>query len=111
MHEQMQSCDIVIVPSDDGLARLTKSANRVITALWAGKYVVAYPLPSYKLFCDFAGIDRNLVAGIRWAMDNRDLVPDRVNRGQRFIWQHFSPHIIAKTWGTVFNAVVKPQSS
>ncbi len=111
MRDELQLCDIVIVPSDASQARLTKSANRVITGLWAGKYVVGYPLPSYKPFGDFASIGRDLVAGIQWALDNRDLVLKRVERGQRFIWQHYNPDIIAKSWETVFNAVAKSQLS
>lgn len=110
MHDELRSCDVVIVPSDDSPARRTKSANRLITGLWAGKYVVAYPLPSYEPFGDYASISRDLVTGIEWAMENRREVLDRIGRGQDFIWQHYSPPIVAGLWKGVFNAVAEKGS-
>jgi glycosyltransferase involved in cell wall biosynthesis len=102
MDEELRACDIVIIPSDDSPARLTKSANRVITGLWAGKYVVAWPLPSYEAFSGFAAIGRDFVAGIQQAIANPDRVRDRIGHGQDYIAQYYSPDIIAKAWMDVF---------
>ena len=98
MKYSLKACDIVVIPSDDSPARLTKSANRVITSIWAGKFVTAYPLPSYQAFQPFAHIDRDLVAGIKWALENRNAAQERVAAGQRYIQKHFAIQTIADAW-------------
>lgn len=107
MRDELRACDIVIVPSDESPARMTKSANRVITGLWAGKYVVASPLPSYEPFREFASIGRDLAAGIQWAIDNPVLVPDRIRLGQDFILRNYSPRMIADAWEAAFSDLTK----
>ena len=98
MRDELKACDFVVVPSDDSPARLTKSANRIITAIWAGKFVVATPLPSFRSFEQFAHIDRDLVAGVRWALKNRGATRERISAGQQFIQKHYAIERIADAW-------------
>lgn len=44
----LEACDFVICPVDDSSPDgLSKSSNRVLEALWAGRPVLASPIPSY----------------------------------------------------------------
>ena len=105
MKTELAACDLVVVPSDDASARTTKSANRVISGLWAGKYVVAYPLPSYRPFEPYAGIGRDLSSSIEWALANRDEAVDRISRGQRFIFERFGTAAIGDRWEAVLGGL------
>ena len=98
MRDELKACDLVVIPSDDSPARLTKSANRIIAAIWAGKFAAAFPLPSYRSFEPFAYVDRDIVAGVRWALENREATRERISAGQRFIQQHYAIEPIADAW-------------
>lgn len=98
MNDELKACDFVVVPSDESPARRTKSANRLVTGIWAGKFVVAYPLPSYRSFAPFAHLDCDLVAGIRWALESREVVRQRILAGQRYIEKHYAIELIADAW-------------
>jgi len=98
MKYALKACDFVVIPGDDSPGRITKSANRVITAIWAGKFVAAYPLPSYQAFQPFAHIDCDLVGGIKWALENRDAALERIVAGQQYIQEHFAIQTIADAW-------------
>jgi hypothetical protein len=98
MAKELADCDIVIIPSDDGPGRVSKSANRLITSLWAGRYAVAYPLPSYAAFASFAGVGEDLPRNILWALENRDGVVERIAAGQEFIASHYTSALIGGAW-------------
>lgn len=98
VREELERCDLVIVPSNDSQVRVVKSPNRIITALWAGRYVVAYPLPSYDAFSQYAGIDRDLVGSIRWALDNPEIALERIQRGQEYIASQYAPEVVGEQW-------------
>ena len=94
----LDACHMVIIPSDDSPARLTKTANRVITALRAGRYPVAHPLPSYEEFRFAAGLDRDLGRALSWAVDHPPEVLARIAAGQSYIRDRFAPSLIATQW-------------
>jgi hypothetical protein len=98
MASEFARCDMAVIPSDDSPARITKSANKVITSLWAGRYVAAYPLPSYATFAPFAGIGRDLTGNIVWAVQNQTAVVERIVAGQEFIASHYASENIGKAW-------------
>ena len=51
----LAAADVVLLPALlDEPWTLAKSANRIIEALWAGRFVVAHPVPSYLEFSDWA---------------------------------------------------------
>ncbi|MBP2316534.1 hypothetical protein [Azospirillum soli] len=54
----------MIVPSTATGDKLAKSSNRVASTLWAGRLLVAFPLPSYQPFADSAVLADDLVDGI-----------------------------------------------
>lgn len=106
MRDELRFCDIVIVPSDMSASRVIKSANRLITGLWAGRYVVAFPLPSYHPFAPFAGIDTDLVSAIRWALANKGAIAPRIERGQEFIARNFGATAIGDVWEAALTRLI-----
>jgi hypothetical protein len=105
MGRELAGCDVVVIPSDDSPARVTKSANRVITGLWAGRYVVASPLPSYEEFAGYAGIGRDLCGGIEWAMGHAGEVRERIGAGQGFIDGKYGVERVVGEWEGALQAV------
>lgn len=101
MSEELKNCDLVIIPSFPAPYIITKTANRIMTSLYAGKYVVAYPLPAYLEFSPFVSLGEDLIEGIRFSLNNPDIVRQRIANGQEFIGKHYSPEIISRLWETV----------
>lgn len=100
--------DIVLVTTEGSAGfRAVKSPNRVIEPLWAGKMVVANPLPAYLEFSDSAILCEDLKAGIQKVLD---LSPDEIHRritlGQDLIARKYSPQVIGALW----HQVLKPDS-
>jgi hypothetical protein len=102
---ELSRCDMVIIPSDDSPARLTKSANRLIASLWAGRYAVAYPLPSYLAFAAYAGVGKDLAGNIMWAVEHPAQVIQRIAAGQEFIASEYANEKIATAWESFLERV------
>jgi hypothetical protein len=100
MSQELNNCNLVIIPGASNPAGITKTANRVLTSLYAGRYVVAYPLPAYLEFLQFISIGENLVEGIRFSLKNRDIIIQRIADGQIYIEKNYSPEVISQLWET-----------
>jgi len=92
---ELQACDVVIIPSDV-VARMAASTNRIAESIWAGRFVVASGLPSYWQFREAAWIGDRLMAGLEWAVDNRDEVLVRIRSGQALIAGQYTPEAIGR---------------
>lgn len=91
--------DIVIIPSEiDDPRKIVKSSNRLAEAVWAGKYVVAHPLPAYLPFRETMWISEDLVTGIKWALSHPREVEEQISRAQKMIEETLTPEIIAMEW-------------
>ena len=98
-HRALHGCDLAVVPGDSQLRKTAvKSPNRVVEILRAGRFAVAYPVPSYRPFAGYAWIGEDVVAGIAWAMGNRNEVRARIRAGQDYVEQKFSPQAIGGQW-------------
>ncbi len=98
----LAATDFVIIPSKpDDRRLLAKSSNRIIESLWAGRFVVAHPIPSYVEFKDWAWIGEDLAEGIAWMVENGSLLADRVRAAQDYIASTYSPQHIASEWERV----------
>jgi hypothetical protein len=99
------ACDLVILPGlpEDPWYRV-KSANRLTDALWAGRPVLASPVPAYREFADCAGLGEDLAAGIRSALADPQLVAERTRMGQLRVAETLSSQAIARCWLDVFRA-------
>ncbi len=99
MERAFADADLVVLPSDTTDARkAVKSPNRLINALWAGRFVVAHALPSYNEFTEFAWIGGDIGEGVRWALANPDAVVTRIARGQDHIRKNYSAFAAAREW-------------
>jgi glycosyltransferase involved in cell wall biosynthesis len=98
----LERCDLVLLPADlANTMRTAASANRLTRALWAGRAVVAHPLPSYIAFRDAALLQANLVDALRWALANAEEVDRRIRVGQELVALRLSPEAIGRRWREV----------
>lgn len=101
--QSVTGSDIVIIPSLQDERKKVKSPNRVFESLQCGTMVVANPLPSYMPFKDFAWIGDDIIKGIKWTLDNKELIKNRIEQGQEYIVSHHSPEVIGEKWNQAIN--------
>jgi hypothetical protein len=95
----LAATDFVIIPSmPDDRRLLAKSPNRIIESLWAGRFVVAHPIPSYAEFKDWAWVGEDLAQGIAWMVEHGSVLAERVRAAQDYIAATYSPQRIAMDW-------------
>lgn len=105
--QALRECDLVIIPVRmNDSSKLVKSPNRLIEAVWAGRFVVANPIPSYQEFGDFAWLGDNIVDGIEWALEHPGEVRRRIAAGQEYIEKNYAPEVIARQWDAALKAAV-----
>src|SRR5262249_3564140 len=94
--------DLVVLPTlPQTLDKSIKSPNRLIESLWAGRCVVANPLPSYLEFGQWSFIDGSLSRALRSALDAQESISERIAAAQAHIAEHYSPVRIARQWEAV----------
>ena len=99
----LAATDFVIIPArPDNRRLLAKSTNRIIESLWAGRFVVAHPIPSYLEFKEWAWIGEDLAEGIAWMVGHGSLLAARVRAAQEYIAATYSPRRIASEWEQAF---------
>jgi tetratricopeptide (TPR) repeat protein/SAM-dependent methyltransferase len=101
----LAECDLVIVPTLDGPTKLTRSANRLVESLRAGRFAIVGPQPSHEPLAAFTRIDGDIAAGIEWALAHAEDVRGRIAAGQRHVAVEFAPDAIAARWLKVLHAV------
>ena len=95
----LAATDVVLIPAMlDKPWTLAKSPNRIIEALWSGRFVVAHPIPSYLEFKDWAWTGADLAEGIAWVMHNQESLAARIAAAQDHIAAAYSPASIAGQW-------------
>src|SRR5215831_18235639 len=100
--------DLVVLPTlPQAPDKSIKSANRLIESLWAGRCVVANPLPSYVEFERWSFIDGSLSRALRSALDAQESISGRIAAGQAHIAEHYSPERIAGQWEAVIAQTVE----
>lgn len=90
----LRKCAVVILPTGRAI---TKSANRLIESVRAGKFVVAEPLPAYEEFAHLMWVG-DLHKGVEWALRNKDECLKRVRACQDYIRHRYSPMRIGEMW-------------
>jgi hypothetical protein len=102
MASSLAATDFVVIPALPEVGwTLAKSPNRIIESLWAGRFVVAHPIPSYMEFKDWAWIGADLTEGIAWMIANGAVIADRVRTAQDHIAATYSPQRIGLEWEKV----------
>jgi glycosyltransferase involved in cell wall biosynthesis len=105
--QALAECDLVVVPSLPAAKKQVKSPNRVVEPLRAGRFVVAYPLPSYAEFADYIRLGENMSEGVAWAIANAADVRQRLARGQAYVQHRFDPLVIGRNWEAVLLQVAE----
>lgn len=79
------------------------SANRVVKALRAGRYVVAPEgcADSWRELAPYIWIG-DVAEGIQWALNNREEACNQIAAGQKYTRERFDPKRIADQWTDVF---------
>lgn len=97
--EELRECDAVFIPSDPrDPGKAAKSPNRFTESVWAGRFVLAHPLPAYRELADFGWVGEDLGEGARWLAGHRDEALARIRRGQEAVAERFSPRAVGEAW-------------
>jgi len=96
---ELDHCDLVALPGDIEADSGLKSANRLITAIAAGRLAVASPLPSYRPFANHALLVDDMADGIEMA---RAMPVERHHAvllaGQALIERDYARAVIGRHW-------------
>ena len=107
--EELQGCDAVLIPSNAHDPRkAVKSPNRFTESLWAGRFVLAHPLPAYQELADFGWVGEDLGEGVRWLSANPQEALQRLRRGQAALAERFSPAVVGAAWRAAILAARRP---
>ena len=93
----LEMCRCVLVPPTKMVCR---SANRAVTAIRAGRFVVAGDIPSYR---EIPGIwvSDDIKSGLALAMTTD--TTERIKEAQAYVRERFSPERIADQWERVLS--------
>lgn len=85
------------------------SANRVVKAIRAGRFVVAPEdsPSSWRELSEFIWLG-DVRKGVRWAFDNREEACRKVLAGQSYVASRFSPQLIGSQWADLFASISAP---
>lgn len=103
--QAISDCDIVIIPTKSTHeAKRAKGPNRLIEAMWCGRFVVSSSIPAYNVFRDWAWVDDNLIDGIKWSISHPREVVARIRAAQEHIRIYHSPEVITNNWLSVLTS-------
>ena len=95
----LKECDAVVIPSNPhDPHKAVKSPNRFTESIWAGRFVLAHPLPAYQALADFGWVGEDLGEGLHWLAAHGDEARQRIARGQAAVAERFAPGAIAAAW-------------
>jgi hypothetical protein len=99
LFEELRECDAVIIPSNPQDPRkAVKSPNRFTEALWAGRFVLAHPLPAYEALAGCGWVGEDLGEGLAWLLAHGDEALERIRAGQEWVARHCSPQAVGEAW-------------
>jgi hypothetical protein len=102
LFEELGECDAVIIPSNPHDPRkAVKSPNRFSEGLWAGRFVIAHPLPAYQALGRYGWVGENLAEGLAWLLAHESDASDRIRAGQEVVGRDFSREAIGRAWQLV----------
>jgi hypothetical protein len=97
--EELRESDAAVVPSNpEDPRKAIKSANRFTEALWAGRFVIAHPLPAYESLAAYGWVGDDLGAGLAWFIEHFEEALERIRAGQAWIAEHCTPAAIGRAW-------------
>jgi hypothetical protein len=103
--DALRECDAVIIPSDPADPRkAVKSPNRFTESVWAGRLVLAHPLPAYLPLAQCGWVGENLAEGLRWLARHPEEAVARIRAGQERVAAEYSPQTIGAAWKRAIEA-------
>ena len=90
--------DIVWIPVAESGRTAVKSPNRLLESLWAGRVVVADPVPSYLPFADLVPLGKGLAQAALEVLEDAAGAEGRVREAQRRIARLHSPFECGRQW-------------
>lgn len=96
--KSLEACDLVWIPAADEAQKMAKSPNRLIESMWAGRLVVADPVPAYRPFEDLFALGAGLDAGVARALEDAKAVEQRLREAQRRIARSHSGFECGRLW-------------
>jgi hypothetical protein len=90
--------DIALIPHDAGGIDAMKSHNRLSTAILAGTFAVANPIPQYRPFAAHSWLGDNLADGVAWTLDHPDQALRRIEAGQQAVMTLYGPEAVGAAW-------------
>jgi hypothetical protein len=104
---ELRNCDVVFIPSDPATRRFAiKSPNRFTEAVWAGRFTVAHPVPSYENLAAYGWVGDDLGQGLAWMLSNPAAALERIRAGQACIEKEYTPEVVAERWKNTVLALV-----
>jgi len=94
----LDECDLVWIPSAAGDFHRTKSPNRLVETLWAGRVALVDPIPSHAPFEAFVPMGKRLLEAIAESLEAGPAVEGRIAEAQRLIATLHSPRACALQW-------------
>lgn len=98
---ELAKCAVVILPTGKSPC---KSANRMLEAVMAGKFVVAEPLPAYEEFARYLWVG-DIEKGVDWAFNHRFEALEKVKQCQIQFAHTYGPEQIGKQWFDALQAL------
>jgi len=96
--KSLAECDAVWLPAEESSRTSVKSPNRLLEALWAGRFVVADPVPSYMPFADVMPIGKGLADGMMEALESPGEARSRIAAAQRRVARSHSAYECGRGW-------------
>jgi len=102
--EFVRQSDLALLPvNNDHEMTQYKGNNRPVDALRQGKFVITNAtIPSWQLLTNFIWLG-DINEGIKWAINNPKEVIKKVEAGQKFVRNNYTPEKISKEWERVYN--------
>ena len=105
--EALRECDAVVIPSDpQNPEKSIKSPNRFCESVWAGRFVVAHPLPSYQRLAAGGWVGADVAEGLRWMLARPDEALARIHAGQSAVAAAHSPQAVGQAWKRVIETAI-----
>jgi len=106
--DELARCDAVVIPADPNNRRdAVRSHNRFTESAWAGRFVIAHPLPSYQALAEFGWVGEDLGMGLSALVADAAEARRRILAGQDYIAKHFTPRMIANAWNEALVAAIE----
>jgi hypothetical protein len=102
-----QQCDMVFIPSLDAPEKRAKGHGRLLEAINAGRWALAYPLPQYRELAEYCYCGDDYGTGIAQALADPGSVLRKLAAGQSYIDTRFAPEVVAAKWQAIFAEMSK----